>query len=156
MPWSQGTGSGNLIWSKKSAKTSGMPRSKSSRFLNSTCLQRIFGVKYRWHGRVMWFWSGIFIENSIFLHVTWPNHQIHSSSIHGHLEPGAHPNIWPNACQFASCSWAKASSCDETMCRGRLVIKSNIQIGYSKFSSHQQEWFMQNDNGDFNKNGYTW
>ena len=46
MPWSQGTGSGNLIWSKKSAKTSGMPRSKSSRFLNSTCLQRIFGVKY--------------------------------------------------------------------------------------------------------------
>lgn len=124
MPWSQGTGSGNLIWSKKSAKTSGMPRSKSSRFLNSTCLQRIFCVKYRWHGRVMWFWSGIFIENSIFLHVTWPNHQIHSSSIHRHPEPGTYPNIWPNACQFASCSWAKASSCDETMCRGRLVIKS--------------------------------
>lgn len=78
----------------------------------------------RWPGRVMWFWSGIFIENSIFLHLTWPNHQIHSSSIHRHLEPGTYPNIWPNACQFASCSWAKASSCDETMCRGRLVIKS--------------------------------
>ena len=32
----QGAGSGALIWAKKSAKTSGMPRSKSSRFLNST------------------------------------------------------------------------------------------------------------------------
>lgn len=70
-----------------------------------------------WHGRVMWVLEWDLHWHSIFLHVTWPNHQIHS-------RPGTYPNIWPNACQFASCSWAKASSCDETMCGGRLVIKS--------------------------------
>ena len=38
-----------------------------------------------------------------------------------------YPNVWPNACQFASCSWAKASSCDETTCRRRLV-KHALQL----------------------------
>ncbi len=56
---------------------------------------------------------------------------LRSTAVPFHLEPGAwnlqkatistYPNVWPNACQFASCSWAKASSCDETTCRRRLV-----------------------------------